>query len=141
MTFEQNPWLEFPSKGSEPHILEIDQARIAQYNRSVSDKRKQVITASIPEPFIGSIRSARLVLLNGNPGHKSEDFHWHSREDFKKAMLDNLYQTETQDYPFYPLNPAFASSGAGEWWIEHTRDLKKRIRFGRHSFCQEALGN
>src|SRR6266436_3266120 len=102
MILMKNPWENLSlSKGS--YILEIDRERIRRYNESVRDEAKKVIVGSIPEPFIGNPESAKVVLLNLNPGHSANDSDWHGREGFKKAMFLNLHHGP-QEFPFYPLN-------------------------------------
>lgn len=39
-------------------------------------------------------------------------------------MFHNL-RHESQEYPFYPLNPAFSWTGAGQWWGLRTRELRE----------------
>ncbi|MGA9308099.1 MAG: hypothetical protein WBW31_22065 [Candidatus Sulfotelmatobacter sp.] len=81
-----------------------------------------MIVESIPEPFIGDPRSAKLVLLNLNPGHSEEDATAHANPEFRRAMCRNL-RHEPQEHPFYPLNPDFASTPCAQWWLRHTREL------------------
>ena len=126
MIIMENPWLKLrPSENS--YILEIDREYIRQHNESVRDEKKKVIERSIPEPFIGNLESARVVLLGLNPGHSDDDAKNHSDPEFQKAMFQNL-RHELQEYPFYPLNPAskFKESGAGRWWRARTRELREK---------------
>ena len=77
---------------------------------------------SIPEPFIGNPQSARVVLLNLNPGHSDDDAKAHADPLFGEAMMTNL-RHGTQDCPFYALNPKFAWTPCAIWWRAHTRKL------------------
>jgi hypothetical protein len=54
------------------------------------------------------------VLLNLNPGHKSDDDAWHERESFAARSRRNLLH-EGLDYPFYLLDPHEPSPGH-HWW-------------------------
>jgi len=103
-------------------VLEIDRSSIDQYNRAVHNGDEKVIVESIPEPFIGNPRSAKVVLLSLNPGHSDNDVKAHSDGDFRKAMMHNL-RHEEQECPFYGLNPKFAWTACGIWWRAHTRRL------------------
>jgi hypothetical protein len=116
----ENPWLKLPSSG--PYILEIDGDDIKRYNEKRKNPHKRVMVESIPEPFIGNPRSAKLVLLSLNPGHSDGDAKAHASPEFRGAMCHNL-RHELQEYPFYPLNPKFASTPCGQWWFKHTREL------------------
>lgn len=115
----RNPWLDLPPQS--PFILDIDGANIEKYNSLHKDDEK-VIVESIPEPFIGDPRSARVVLLNLNPGHSKDDAKAHADPEFREAMMHNL-RHEEQECPFYALNPKFAWTPCGIWWKAHTRRL------------------
>jgi hypothetical protein len=116
----QNPWSELPAQS--PYILEMDWDSIKRYNQSVYKDEKKVIVESIPEPFIGNPQSAKLLLLNLNPGHSEDDRKAHSDKDFRRAMIHNL-RREPQECPFYALNPRFAWTACGQWWRAHTESL------------------
>jgi hypothetical protein len=116
----ENPWLKLPCRG--PHILEIDRDSIERYNAAKADPDHKIDTSLIPEPFIGNPRSAKLVLLNLNPGLAKGDAEAHARPDFRTAMLRNL-RHESQEYPFYPLNPQFEQTPCAHWWLKKTRRL------------------
>lgn len=132
-----NPWLRLcSSEGS--YVLDMDCKDIVRYNESVRDETKKVIEKSIPEPFIGNPESARIVLLNLNPGHSEDDEKDHRNPEFQKAMFLNL-QHKLEEYPFYPLNPAFKETGAGRWWRKRTRKLKMESGLDDHAFAERLL--
>lgn len=117
----QNPWLKLlPSDGS--YILEEDRESVSKFNQ-VAGTRKKINVESVPEPFIGNPKSATVVLLSLNPGDADADWESHHDGEFRKAMFNNLHQ-KSQEYPFYPLNPAFAWTGAGKWWRPRTHELQ-----------------
>jgi len=133
---EPNPWLKL---GQEPpYILGTDEKQIRHYNDLVGNNERKVIPKSIPEPFIGNPKTAKLVLLSLNPGHSHTDAEWHSRRDFKRAMFDNLQQ-RPQQYPFYPLNPQFKGNGAGEWWRPRTLELQRESALDIKTFAERLL--
>jgi hypothetical protein len=115
----ENPWSDLPSKS--PYILGMDRDSIRRFNEDAHDNQK-VIVESIPEPFIGNPPSAKVVLLNLNPGHSDDDKAAHGDAEFRKAMLRNLNH-EPQEYPFYPLNPIFEWTACRQWWLRHTKKL------------------
>ena len=105
-----NPWLKLPYESR--YVLEIDRESISRYNQSHGEDRK-INLNSVPEPFIGNPDSAKIVLLSLDPGDSMQDFKAHLHDEFKKAMFHNLHR-ESQDWPFYSLNPDFSWTGAGE---------------------------
>jgi hypothetical protein len=118
-----NPWLELqPSEDS--FVLQMDRECIQKHNEQSRSEKTKFMVRSIPEPFIGDPNSATVILLGKNPGHRSKDEEDHLDKDFKKAIFDNLHH-KAQEYPFYPLNPEFLKTGAGEWWRKHTRELRE----------------
>jgi len=118
----ENPWLKL-SPFADSYVLEIDRACIQRHNCESRSEKNKFIIESIPEPFIGYPESARVILLGKNPGHSDDDVKSHRNAEFQKAMFHNL-RHEAQEYPFYPLNPAFSETGAGRWWRTHTRELR-----------------
>jgi hypothetical protein len=130
---KQNPWLRFDPDGS--YVLDEDRLSVRRYNELVSAQNRRIIAGTIPEPFIGNPDSARVVLLGLNPGHSQKDFIWHERHDFRQSMLRNL-KHEPQAFPFYPLNPDFRESGAGEWWRKKTHKLQAAAGISDELFSQ-----
>jgi hypothetical protein len=69
-------------------------------------------------------RAARVVLLSLNPGYSAEGSKAHRNPDLKEAIFRNL-KGQAQQYPFYPLNPAFSWSPTARWWVPRTRELRQ----------------
>ena len=116
----ENPWLKIPSET--PYVLEIDRESIERYNAGQANPDRKIDTSLIPEPFIGNPSTAKLVLLNLNPGVAEDDARAHARRDFRTAMLLNL-RHESQKYPFYPLDPGLSQTPCAQWWLRKTRRL------------------
>jgi hypothetical protein len=134
----ENPWRNLcASEGT--YILEMDRKYINDYNAAQKKEEVKVIVDSIPEPFIGNPMTARLVLLNLNPGHSRDDKKWHSDVAFQEAMFHNLRHEECQKYPFYPLNPAFKESGAGMWWRPLIRELQEETGLDDPTFAKRLM--
>jgi len=129
----KNPWLRFNPDG--PYVLDEDKSDVRRYNAFVPAQNKKIIDRTIPEPFIGNPDSARILLLSLNPGHSPKDFVWHERQDFRQSMIRNL-RHETQAFPFYPLNPEFKESGAGDWWRKKTHRLQSAAGISDELFAQ-----
>ena len=118
----QNPWLTVRDQSD--YILEIDREAIKRYNESRRRNDRKINVKSIPEPFIGNLEAAKVVLLSLNPGDSEDDFQAHSDDEFREALFRNLHG-ESQKCPFYPLNPKFSWTGAGKWWLARTRELRE----------------
>jgi len=120
----ENPWLELElDRSGPPYLLERDRGDVEQHNKSARPEHK-IMLNSIPEPFIGNPDTAKLVLLNLNPGHEKTDEEDHRRPEIKEAMLRNLHR-ESQEYPFYPFSPEFEGTGVAKWWRKHARELRE----------------
>jgi hypothetical protein len=83
----RNPWPELPVQS--PFVLDIDRTSIDKYN-TLHNNDEKIIVESVPEPFVGNLQSARVVLLNLNPGHSEDDAMAHSDKNFRGAMMRNL---------------------------------------------------
>lgn len=131
----QNPWLNLPPES--PYILEMDSECVNRYNTSRT-KDTIINFESIPEPFIGNPQSAVLVLLGLNPGDSDED--WKARRDgeLKKAMRDNLHH-ESQEYPFYYLNPKFSWTAGAKWWRRRISELQRKTGLGDATLAEKLL--
>jgi len=121
-----NPWKDLGLE-TDSWVLPKDRPKIADYNQSQRNPETRIATQSIPEPFIGNPESAGLVLLGLNPGHSESDTENHRNPNFRNAMLLNL-KHEFLDYPFYPLNPAFSHTGAGQFWNKKLGPLRKEAK-------------
>lgn len=120
-----NPWRELSGNRGR-YILWNDVACLEQHNASASASTRFMLD-SIPEPFIGNPKTAKVVFLGKNPGHSADDaFHHQNDLDLRHAMFQNL-KHELDEYSFYPLNPAFANTGVGMWWSVRTRDLQEAV--------------
>jgi hypothetical protein len=118
----QNPW---PSSNtwSSPYILDTDVALVDSHNRYCRSGT-QIIKESFPQPYIGNPDKAKVVFLALNPGHCDLDTKDHSENnEFIKSMRLNLLHELTKR-PFYPLDPRFINTGAGQWWWKRTKDLR-----------------
>lgn len=119
----KNPWILLGKKP--PFILDVDREAIENFNRTRRKQSHRIRSeSSLPEPFIGDPRTASVILLNLNPGHKPMDQQWHKDKAFRKALTQNL-RLGRASYPFYPLNPNFGNSPVGRWWRRSLGQLRK----------------
>jgi hypothetical protein len=71
----------------------------------------------LPVPFIGDLATADIFVLLLNPGLSAGDyFGEYEVPAFRQALLDNLQQAGTSEYPFFYLNPAFGWHSGFQWW-------------------------
>jgi hypothetical protein len=103
-----NPWLSL-DPSAPPYVLDMDR-RFAEPHNAKERPEHRLMLNSIPEPFIGDPKTARLVLLSLNPGHCAADEPDHARPAIKEAIFRNLRQ-EPQEFPFYAFDPAFHGTG------------------------------
>jgi hypothetical protein len=133
----KNPWCEL-NASAPPFILEIDSEYVKRHNNKYAGSERELMVKSIPEPFIGNPNTAKVVLLNLNPGHSQNDEADHRRPDIKNAIFANL-RHEGQEYPFYALNPAFKETGVAEYWRQYTRELQAESGLDDQTFSKRLL--
>jgi hypothetical protein len=131
-----NPWLNLDS-AAPPYILDMDRPYIERHNAKARPEHRLMLN-SIPEPFIGDPKTARLVLLSLNPGHCATDEPDHRRPAIKEAMFRNLRQ-EPQDYPFYAFDPDFQGTGVEVYWRKYTRALQLEAGLDDANFAKRLL--
>ncbi len=87
----QNPWLKLPRRS--PYVLPRDQDAVSILNGRVSAKNNgqgRINVNLLPEPFIGNPKTAKVVLLNLNPGVGDGDKQAHRNSVFRGAITRNL---------------------------------------------------
>jgi hypothetical protein len=132
----ENPWTRLPS--DPPFVLPEDSAFVDRYNGKVKESLFRLQIDSLPEPFIGNPKTARLVLLNLNPGHSPRDVEDHRKPKIKEIILANLHH-EGSEYPFYALHPSFLGTGVSEYWRQYTRELQEASRLNDRTFSERVM--
>jgi hypothetical protein len=132
----ENPWLKL-NRSERPYVLDIDKEYVQRHNKSVRPENR-IMTNSIPEPYIGNPETAKVVLLNLNPGHSPKDEEDHGRPEIQNAIFHNL-RHEPQEYPFYPLNPALEGTGVANWWRPRIRRLQDESGLDMRTFATRLL--
>jgi len=127
-----NPWHPLPRTA--PYILHEDLPFISSFNEKAGPDHK-IVTNILPEPFLGNITDAKVVLLNLNPGFSEKDLFWHTQPEFiSENRKDLLHESNP---PFYLLNTKFRDSGGFIWWRAH---LKQFIsQFGLDSVARSFM--
>jgi hypothetical protein len=131
------PWTKLEASHT-GYVLDDDLEAVEEFNRSAGDTKTKIVFDAFPEPYIGNPDLAKVVFLGLNPGYSVSDPAWHARKDFRRALLLNL-KHELTDYPFYPLNPAFQRSGAGQWWRMRTRQLQNESGLDDRTFAKRIM--
>jgi hypothetical protein len=121
--FMKNPWLYLSSSPS--FILKNDLEIIAKFNESPQTRTEYKIQTQLyPEPFLGDIFNAKVLLLNLNPGfHEDDTDHHKNNTNLKKLSKDNLSHDFDNEYPFYFLNPLLKDTPGGKWWNSRLKYL------------------
>jgi len=132
----QNPWLELNSSGP-PYVLEIDREYVRRHNER-SPPEHQLMVNAIPEPFIRDPGTAKVVLLNLNPGYDATVERNHSRPEIRDAIFRNLHG-ESRAYPFYAFDPAFRGTGVADYWRKYTRQVQKEAGLDDRTFARRLL--
>ena len=115
-----NPWSQLPAHDAS-HVLPQDLPIVEAFNkRYAHDPDIKIQSHLLPEPFIGN-PSARVYLLNLNPGYAPEDDDWHRKPVYRNAIIENLGH-KPAEYPFYFLDPRLEDAPGSAWWRQRSRD-------------------
>ncbi len=113
-----NPWLNLPTQP--PYILSMDRSAIEDFNRTASEVSRVHLDV-FPEPYVGN-PEAKVVVLALNPGYCDRDKEVQAQPALAEAYWKAL-RFESQDYPFYFLDPRFHDTPGSRWWRSHLRSL------------------
>jgi hypothetical protein len=107
-----NPWLGLPSKG--PYVLPEDRPFVDAFNTALSPSSLFRIATNevIPEPFVGAVATAPVLVLQLNPGYDETNPASHAEPDFREALLQNLRHSP-REWPFYFFDPRFRDAHPG----------------------------
>ncbi len=126
-----NPWFALPTAG--PFVLPEDSAAVDAFNARLPARSpcRIDVEAVIPEPFVGAVLTAPVIVLQLNPGSDETNAAAHAVPEFRVALLANL-RHELTDWPFYFLHPRFrVSQPGGRWWTGKTRKLAEVVPLKR----------
>jgi hypothetical protein len=87
------------------------------------DRRLQI--GLVPQPFMGNLEAAKVVIVLLNPGLGPADFHAEFEHPaFREALLQNLQGELTHsEFPFLFLDPTWAWTGGYSWWYARLRRI------------------
>jgi hypothetical protein len=132
-----NPWAKLLRTA--PYILPDDLEIIERFNRKLSARNsasEYVIETkrAIPEPFIGNVKAAPVVVLLLNPGFNAvHDPVSHADPVFQSALFENLDHSR-RDWPFYFFDPRIGPMHSGSaWWHQKAKRLSEVVPLERLS--------
>jgi hypothetical protein len=87
------------------------------------DRRLQI--GLVPQPFMGNLEAAKVVIVLLNPGLGPADFHAEfEHPTFRAALLQNLRgELVHSQFPFLFLDPTWAWTGGYSWWYARLRRI------------------
>lgn len=90
-----------------------------------SDKDSRLQLGLVPQPFMGDLEAAKVVVLLLNPGLAPADFHAEFEHPaFRDALLQNLRgELRDTEFPFLFLDPAWSWTGGYAWCYRRLRRI------------------
>lgn len=128
----KNPWVELIQNKS--YVLESDRAAIEGHNKR--RRAEQIITETLPEPFIGNVE-APIYILSLNPGYSTQERSFFSNNI--RIIRNNLCHYNKKNH-FYYLDNTLSCSPGYCWWTRTLRHLIEEfdIKFiSENIFCVE----
>jgi hypothetical protein len=143
----QNPWVHL--KREAPYILDIDLPWLKEYEYTLKNAafRKsgaeretllhnhRLCLEDVPFPYYGNPRTAKVVVLQANPGH---DVIFPQRENYQKMMeLDYQNLTHMPEIGIYSMTPEdrewrYTDGTIGKcWYWKRTRELREATDWER----------
>ncbi len=124
----ENPWRKLPIES--PFVLRSDEPAIKKHNVKFKNRSpfKIQTTQVIPEPYVGNVATAKVLILLLNPGYDYRNRKSHSDPAFRAALLKNLRHEKTE-WPFYFFNPDFCDKlhPGCDWWLRKTKKLRQHV--------------
>jgi hypothetical protein len=77
-------------------------------------------TGLLPEPYLGDLRNAKVLILMGNPGFEPLDYYAEATSDaLIKAKRENVRQDFSKtEFPNFFLDPKFSWHGGAQYWLQ-----------------------
>jgi len=123
-------WNEGFNEAKKPYVHSLDQIIIEDeyykhnsYDSFIEDKEFGNIDHKfhlhlLPGPYSGNIEKAIVYILMLNPGFAPIDYYAQQHcKEFRSRVLGDINQNLDEKYPFMNLDPQFAWTGGGQYWI------------------------
>jgi hypothetical protein len=133
---QSNPWLALPKQA--PYILPEDAEVIAACGSKADGLRLDIL----PDPYVGSPSTSRVVFLALNPGFRDADLDvdMQSALYVQQTRANLLHEATT---PFYFFNEGLAFNGGNVWWSRILKPLTvagiTKRQLGEQVMCIEYL--
>ncbi len=114
-----NPWLTLPAKP--PFVLADDQQSILDFNTKAKPEHS-IHLEGVPQPYLGN-PSARIILLNLNPGFSQDEIRFQQGNEYFVQMSRANLVHESLEYPFYLLDTRIYASLGSVWWRKKLKPL------------------
>lgn len=111
-----NPWLDLPSEP--PYIATVDTDVLLKVGKRADGLRFDVL----PDPYLGDMNQAEIVVLPLNPGFEDADLLVNMQRD-EYVTQNRLSLKLKSSPPFYFLNPELMYSGGYRWWMRIFKPL------------------
>ncbi len=143
----QNPWVNLPL--SAPFILDCDRQIVDQFNIEAT-KEYRFNLQTPPLPFIGDPMTAKVILLQLNPGSDFSPGFIEPNEILEHQIFPTLDQDNRNniihrygEFPFYYLNPAHRLISGFRYWSRifspMISDIQDYQRIANNVSCLEYL--
>jgi hypothetical protein len=95
----------------------------------------------LPQPFVGNLSKASIFILMLNPGFSVGDYYaLHHSPAYAAAIKRNLsQQNESDEFPFFFLDPQFAWTSGGQWWQSRLHSIAAELMRLNGITLQQAL--
>lgn len=131
-----NPWKDLPNEA--PFVLDSDREDIVQYNQKVKLEYRINLTTP-PDPYIGDVFHAKIVLLQLNPGSDFSPGFLEPNESLEQSIFSEVRKDNVKnilheygEFPFYHLDPKYRITGGFRYWsqlfskiIKHEEDYAR----------------
>lgn len=106
-------------------MLAEDRDAVERFNSKPTRKEEHRFHTQLPPlPFQGN-PNAPVVLLGLNPGYAESDEQNHLTPAFLEANWRNYKHDTSADYPFFFLDPQYASDAGQTWWHKRLSHLRR----------------
>lgn len=118
-----NPWNELSEA---PWCLDQDKAAVYRHNAKASPDHRLRVQTTLPEPFIGNLRQATVIVLLANPGWAEADDQVHTDPGLREAILGCIREQPGKTRHYY-LDDERADTPGGTWSRMKTRQLRETV--------------
>lgn len=131
MNFNQQPYIHSEDEGSLDGHKRCAYSHYDEYiqSKTLWEENAHFHVNLLPEPYVGNLGSAKIFILQLNPGFSQTEYLFESKnENFVAAKKQNIHQKYfSEDYPFLYLNPEFLAHPGGQYWLKRLKGYIKEV--------------